>query len=118
MKHGPLPPQSPVLICLDIIYKVRGDLARGVQLPCETLFIQVSHENKQTKDILIGVIYRPPGADLITFCNAFTQIISKIANEKKICYFLGDFNIDLLKYESHSGTKAFLDEMFSFSSIH
>ena len=34
-------------------------------------------------------------------------VIEKIHHENKYCAILGDFNLDLLKFESHSGTNDF-----------
>ena len=36
---------------------------------------------------------------------------------KKGCYIMGDFNIDLLKYQQHSNTNDFLNTMFSHSFL-
>ena len=52
------------------------------------------------KNIVIGVIYRPPNAKMETFQNAINKILEKIEKENKICYLMGDFNIDSLKSES------------------
>jgi hypothetical protein len=46
------------------------------------------------------VIYRPPNNKIELFENAIDNI-SKIGKENKICYLMGDFNIDLVKVTSH-----------------
>ena len=35
--------------------------------------------------------------------------LNSIQRERKICYFLGDLNLDLLQHEEHRPTSAFLD---------
>jgi hypothetical protein len=52
------------------------------------------------KNIIVGVIYRPPNSKFDLFENKMNQILGKIDQENKICYLMGDFNIDLLKSES------------------
>ena len=40
-------------------------------------------------------------------------LLEKILKEKKQCSLLGDFNINLLKYDSHKETRDFLNSMTS-----
>ena len=40
-------------------------------------------------------------------------VIEKIHYENKYCVILGDFNLDLLKFETHSGTNDFLNILVS-----
>ena len=42
------------------------------------------------------------------------SIMEKIHQENKLCLVMGDFNIDLLKIESHSGSDDFLDMIGSY----
>ena len=37
----------------------------------------------------------------------------KLAKEQKTVFVLGDFNVDLLKYEQHKATNEFLDSLSS-----
>ena len=51
-------------------------------------------------------------------CNEFndkhmTKLLDDITKENKTTFFLGDFNIDLLKYDSHTSTNEFLDSLSS-----
>ena len=38
-----------------------------------------------------------------------------IQRERKICYYLGDLNLDLLKHEEHRPTSALLDILYSYN---
>ena len=40
-------------------------------------------------------------------------LLEKLAKEKKTVFLLGDFNVDLLKYEHHKATNKFLDSLSS-----
>ena len=38
-----------------------------------------------------------------------------IQRERKICYYLGDLNLDLLKHEEQRPTSALLDILYSYN---
>lgn len=84
----------------------------------ETLFCEIDKSiSPFSKNIIIGVIYRPPNTDMTKF-NAYLNIVlDLIAKEGKLCYILGDFNINLLNESSHSQTHEFLDNMLSHSFL-
>ena len=81
---------------LDIKFKPRPDLEYPDESVYESLFIQISQPLLKTKDIIVGVVYRPPGTQLEKFYDCFFPMIEKINSENRPCYILGDFNIDLL----------------------
>ena len=51
------------------------------------------------------------------FIDKMNMIMSKVMNEQKECLLLGDFNIDLLRYNQHNITNDFLNTMFSHSFL-
>ena len=61
----------------------------------------------------MGVIYRPPNTDFDVFYDNFIDILAKINLEKRPTYLLGDFNIDLLKYDKDPKTQKFLNLLLS-----
>ena len=65
------------------------------------------------KNVIIGVIYRPPNSNLDTFFEYMNVVLEKKKKENKLCYLLGDYNIDLLKTETHTKTGEFIDLMFA-----
>ena len=42
-------------------------------------------------------------------------IFEKVTSERKKCYIMGDFNIDLLKDDSHKPTHEYLNLVYSYS---
>ena len=84
----------------------------------ESVFVEIPNDVfRMGKSIVIGVIYRPPGTD-VSQCNILlNEILSKIQKEGKICYLLGDYNINLFNYEVHSPTAEFIDLMYSHSFV-
>ena len=64
---------------------------------------------------VVGVVYRPPNSNITLFNEKINDILSKISNIP--CYVMGDYNIDLMKYENHLQTGEFLNNMHSNSLI-
>ena len=78
----------------------------------ESVFIEI--QENFSKNTIVGMIYRPPGSNIMEFNDTFIKTLDRIKQENKKCYLLGDWNIDLLNYESHSQTANFIDMMYSF----
>ena len=43
------------------------------------------------------------------------DILNTVQKERKICYFLGDLNIDILQYENHKPTVTCLENLYTYS---
>ena len=65
------------------------------------------------KNFIISCVYRAPGSDLDSFFKYIELFLQSIKNNKSI-YLCGDFNIDLLKEQTHKGTNDFLELLNSF----
>ena len=76
----------------------------------ESLFIEVIRGEGRRNEI-IGVMYRPPGGDFNTFIEDLTQILIKLRGVD--AYIMGDYNIDLLKSDSHRPTTDCLECLYS-----
>ena len=51
---------------------------------------------------------------LFEFINYYLNpLLDKLGKEQKTVFLLGDFNVDLLKYEQHKATNEFLDSLSS-----
>ena len=84
----------------------------------ESIFIEVNKDQlNTTKNILIGVIYRPPNQDMDIFNEKISEMLETIRKEEKFCYLLGDCNINILNYESHRLTGDFVDLLSSYSFL-
>ena len=77
----------------------------------ETLWIEINTGPK-SKNIVVCCAYRHPDTDTSKFIEYFESALSKIDKNKIICV-LGDFNINLLNYESYSDTNDFVNSMVS-----
>ena len=77
----------------------------------ETLWVQINTGSKR-KNIVICCAYRHPDIDATKFIEHFEHTLSEI-DKNKVISILGDFNINLLNYETHSDTNNFLNSMIS-----
>ena len=92
-------------------FKQRKDLDVFNSEIMESIFIEIIRPKQS--NIIIGTIYRPPDSDIQLFIDNLANLLAKISNEQKICYLMGDFNLDLIKYQQHSYTNDFVDTMYS-----
>ena len=104
-------------VCLyirnDIKYKLRPDLCRA-NTNFESCFIEI--ENDKSRNIIVGVIYRAH-TSIDCFNADIDDILQILTKENKNHYLLGDFNIDLLKDETHRPTSDFLDLIYSYHLV-
>ena len=100
-----------MFISSSINYSVRTDLNVFKEDILESIFIEASKEGKDK--IIIGTIYKPPSNNYDDFETLLNSILQQIDKEKKTCILMGDFNIDLLKYEHNNDTNRFIHQMYS-----
>ena len=100
-----------------IRYSQRNDL-NMFSADAETVFIEVDKSVFKTeKNIVIGLIYRIPNRDAKQFNDSLSNVLNLIKNENKLCYLLGDYNLNLLNSDTHSITNDFLDICFSHNFL-
>ena len=78
----------------------------------ETVWIEI--ENSKAKNILCCCAYRHPSTDISRFNDYFQMTLSNLTKENKLIAVMGDFNIDLLKYDNHTPSNDFINMMFSY----
>ena len=82
----------------------------------ETKFIELPQNVARfDKNVVIGVVYRPPNSDFDQFNDTISELLVRLNNERKYCVLMGDFNINLLNSDSHSATGQFLDILYANS---
>ena len=92
-------------------YKVRQNLKFENSETTDSLFVEVTVP--KGKNIIIGVVYRAPDNNLTTFVKDFDEVLDKITKENKLCYIMGDFNVNIMNYQTNNLTGEFLDSMYS-----
>lgn len=79
----------------------------------ESVFTEIIQQNN--KNIILGCLYKPPDVDVHSFLDELKQTISKISFENKLCFIMGDFNINIINSDTHKSTNNFIDLMISNS---
>ena len=99
----------------NILYQIRSDLALNNEFS-ESFFIEIDKDlfNKN-RNVIIGVIYRPPNTDLKLFNDDINELLDTLEREHKYCYLTGDYNINLLNYSKHAETTSFIDILYAHS---
>ncbi len=77
----------------------------------ETIWVEI--ENSRDKNILVCCAYRHPNTEISHFTEYLQRTLSSPSVENKHVFILGDFNINLLNYDSHSATNDFVSLLLS-----
>ena len=94
-------------VCNDLTY---------IDKSIECLFIEIVQ--KSQSNILLGVIYRPPNGDLKLFNTEILKLLNIIDNRKfSITCIAGDYNVDLLKCDTHEQYSLFFNNLLAYSFI-
>lgn len=98
-----------------ISYKIRNDLnlTPHNSIPInhsESVFLEIINSN--SKNIIVGNVYRSHRTDIDLFNSDLTRCLDMISVDNKLCYICGDFNLDLLKYDTDSKINNFLTNFF------
>lgn len=91
----------------------RADLTNNYNSNFECIFVEISDATFGNK--VVGAVYRPPGCDIAQFRLGFDSVLHTIKHNTTEYIIAGDFNIDLLKHESHPDTASFIDNLYSHS---
>ena len=78
----------------------------------ESTFIEIK---KGAKSLTVGTIYRHPTHDNLFVEGFLHSTLDKLESKKRKVVISGDFNFDLLKYETHKNTNEFYDLISSYS---
>ena len=99
----------------EIPYMTRCDI-EYFDSEMESPFIEIDKEVFGTScNIVIGIKYRMPDYSVDIFSERMNDVLNIIQKECKICYILGDLNIDFLKYDEHRPTSTFLDVLYAYN---
>ena len=79
----------------------------------ETIFVDVFIPGK--RNVVLGVVYRPPQSNLNLFIDEVHDILSNPLLNNKTIFLMGDYNLNLLTCDGNSCIDDFLNLMVSFS---
>ena len=101
----------------NVNFIIRDDLNCNT-IDSQFLWVELPSSDIQSEtNMIVGVIYRRPGSNIEIFNEKLSEILHKIKLEKKECQHAGDYNIDLLKTDSHPQSNEFILTNFSNSFI-
>ena len=93
-----------------LILSPRPDLGKD-STNFEAVWVEV--ENRNGKNYLLCCLYRHPSSDLDNFNEHLHEVLSIPAVSNKQVFILGDFNVNLLNYNSHTETTNYVNFLFS-----
>lgn len=94
----------------DFQYILRSELTTSTP-DFEALWIEINARGQQ--NLICGVVYRHPNSDLSKFKDYVDQTTETIDKQNKLCMIMGDFNIDLLKVNTHADSENFINSLGS-----
>ena len=93
-------------------YICRKDLQIYKATELESAFIELLSSSR--KNTIVGCIYRHPSMHSSEFNSIYlNDLLEKLSHETKKVILMSDFNIDLLKYDTHGDSSDFLDAMYA-----
>ena len=85
---------------------------------CELLFLKLKRYKSINKSMIVCNMYRSPSRQPDKFIEFIDQTLARINRHKnKHILIVGDFNVDLLKYENDVNSQNLIDTMASYSFI-
>ena len=106
-----------IFVYKSVQFKERNDLCLFDEY-IECVIIEVDKSVFNTRgNLVLVVLYRPPNTDVKIFIQKLNIILDQIKRERKLCYIMGDYNINILNYESNSATAEFVDTMYAFTFL-
>ena len=83
----------------------------GIENEYEILWVEI--KSFKSQNVLCYCAYRHPNTDVKKFNEYVDQTMHKISKENKLILLMGDFNINLLNYNSHNKTNDYVNTMIS-----
>ena len=90
-------------------YKILPNLAKNTE-NIETFTIEI--ENKNSKNMLISAVYRPPCGNQSKFIEEIEQVVHNSKNSTKSIFLVGELNLNSLDYASSTPVKNFFNLAF------
>ena len=96
----------------NINYIVQDDLCIYRSKEKESTFTEIINSNG--KNTIVGCVYQHLCMNPTEFINIYlSELLQKFSKEDKTITLMGDFNIDLLKYDHNTDSASFLDSLYT-----
>ena len=100
----------------NINYKCRSDLDIYKSKELESIFVETITGNNN--NFIIGCVYKHPSMLIPEYIECYLNpLLEKLSHEKKEVIIMGDYNIDLLNYDSNKDVQNYLDTLCSNSFL-
>ena len=99
----------------DLDFEIRNDLKINSPGNHESCFVEIIFSNREK--LILGCLYRHPSSEISVHDLSETHlepVLQKINSEQKDCVFMGDFNLDLLRYHDKNDVSEFYDNFSSY----
>ena len=109
--------ESLLYIDNNINHIVQDDLCIYKTKEPESVFIEII--NSKGKNTIVACAYQHPCMNPTEFIDIYlSELLQKFSKQDKTIMLMGDFNIELLKYDHNTGNASFLDSLYTkLSSI-
>ena len=91
-------------------YYPRNDLMTAC-IDYEAVFIEIEREH--ASNLIVGNVYRAPNTSVNNLNSAFDSCLNAISTENKLCYIVGDFNLNLIDCSTHQPTEDFVNTIYA-----
>jgi exonuclease III len=101
-------------VMMYVLKSIQFKLVKNMSEAIDNLYecVTIEIETVKSNNTVITCMYRAPGSNIDTYLEYIENLLLKLNN--KTFFLIGDFNINLINYESHSGTKMFMNTLFSY----
>ncbi len=90
-----------------LTFRVRDDLTSSGN-DFESVFIEIQRDHG------CNIITRAPGSSLVNFNRSFDLYLNSITKKRKLCYIMGDLNLNLVNCSEHQPTDDFINAVFGY----
>ena len=97
-----------------LTFNVRHDLSVN-NADIEALCVEII--NKKSKNILINTQYHQPAGNFNEFEAYLNTFLAKSKTTDKICFVVGDLNLNLIDYQSNAKVRHFVNLIFQHSLV-
>ena len=104
-----------IYISNSLEYSVCSDISLDLK-KCEEIWVKLTlnSNSKFNQELIIGVVYRHDfNANYDNFCQRFCDILMSLNKKKKKYFIVGDFNINLMKYNLASNVTKYMNAISS-----
>ena len=110
--HQPRKGGRRVVVGIFIKQGIKCKVIENLTTAVEDLFECISVELSLDRKVIVSCVHRKPGSSIEEFTNCIDNMFT---TQNCSLYLCVDFNMSYLNYDNHSGTKFFVDQLYTMS---